>query len=818
MNLQFCTDVAAEGTSCGPSQEWTPAMNVLMPFCASFVGLLAVVIFVHQVLRESPGSRRMQEIGDIIHEGAKAFLHKEYQWLAVFVVVIFAALSGVLYSADHKLQGVYTAISFIVGAVLSASAGYFGMFIATKANIRTAEACRKTMNDGLRVAFKSGAVMGLTVVSFGLLGLSILYLIFTIDVNDKSDEVNKAWGYLSGFGFGASAIALFARVGGGVYTKAADVGADLVGKVEAGIPEDDPHNPAVIADNVGDNVGDVAGMGADLFESYVGSIIAACTLGYQWAADESGDNGKLYKDAAIALPFWISGFGVCASILGTFLVRTDASTAGMEPNAVLEKLLGSIRNGIYGASLLVVGLNAIACWLTFQHSGFEWRLYGCTLIGLVGGNIIGFFTEYCTSYTYQPTQGIAMKSKTGPATVIIQGLGVGMVSTIVPVLVLVVAVIGCDELMGGKTAGQYGVAIAAVGMLSTLGITLATDAYGPVADNAGGIAEMCEDDCGEEVRERTDALDALGNTTAATGKGFAIGSAALTATALIAAFMKNAGLDKVSIEEPTVLSGAFIGACLPFLFAAITMLSVGRSAEAIIYEVREQFNQHPELKTASVTHCDLPEGVPNYERCVAIATEASIVEMVIPGVMAVFAPTIVGYLLGSKALAGMLAGALIAGFMLAVTMANAGGAWDNAKKFVEKNGLGAGMGKGTDYHAAVVIGDTVGDPFKDTSGPALNILIKLMSIISLVLAPSFKSIYGTDCTGAGHVKDLCGAPFPENAWYAGLIILVILIVFLYFWNNFIGEKYAKIGAELEEAAKAVGAAAVTPAATEVAAT
>lgn len=401
-----------------------------------------------------------------------------------------------------------------------------------------------------------------------------------------------------------------------------------------------------------------------------------------------------------------------------------------------------------------------------------------------------------------------MKSKTGPATVIIQGLGVGMVSTIVPVFVLVVAVIGCDSLMGGAIAGQYGVAIAAVGMLSTLGITLATDAYGPVADNAGGIAEMCEADCGEEVRDRTDALDALGNTTAATGKGFAIGSAALTATALIAAFMENAGLEKVSIEEPTVLSGAFIGACLPFLFAAITMLSVGRSAEAIIYEVREQFNQHPELKTASVTHVQLPEGVPNYERCVAIATEASIVEMVIPGVMAVFAPTVVGYLLGSKALAGMLAGALIAGFMLAVTMANAGGAWDNAKKFVEKNGLGAGMGKGTDYHAAVVIGDTVGDPFKDTSGPALNILIKLMSIISLVLAPSFKSIYGTSCHKG---NESCGAPFPEDAWYAGLIILVVLLVFVYFWNNFIGEKYAKIGAELEEAAKAVGAAAITPA-------
>lgn len=784
-------------------------MNVLMPFCASFVGLLAVVIFVHQVLRESPGSRRMQEIGDIIHEGAKAFLHKEYKWLAVFVVVIFAALSGVLYSPTNKVQGVYTAISFVVGAALSASAGYFGMFIATKANIRTAEACRKTMNDGLRVAFKSGAVMGLTVVSFGLLGLSILYLIFTIDVSEDAkgnEKVTTAWGYLSGFGFGASAIALFARVGGGVYTKAADVGADLVGKVEAGIPEDDPHNPAVIADNVGDNVGDVAGMGADLFESYVGSIIAACTLGHQWATSTgSGASGQNYDQAAMALPFWISGFGVCASILGTFLVRTDANTAGADPNEVLEKLLGSIRNGIYGASILVVGLNAIACWLTFQDSGFEWRLYGCTLIGLVGGNVIGFFTEYCTSYTYHPTQGIAQKSKTGPATVIIQGLGVGMVSTIVPVLVLVVAVIGCDSLMGGdQIAGQYGVAIAAVGMLSTLGITLATDAYGPVADNAGGIAEMCEDDCGEEVRDRTDALDALGNTTAATGKGFAIGSAALTATALIAAFMANAGLDKVSIEEPTVLSGAFIGACLPFLFAAITMLSVGRSAEAIIYEVREQFNQHPELKTASVTHVELPDGVPNYERCVAIATEASIVEMVIPGVMAVFAPTIVGYLLGSKALAGMLAGALISGFMLAVTMANAGGAWDNAKKFVEKNGLGAGMGKGTDYHAAVVIGDTVGDPFKDTSGPALNILIKLMSIISLVLAPSFKSIYD-HCDGCD-----IGSPFPEASWYAGLIILVVLLVFLYFWNNFIGEKYAKIGAELEEAAKAVGAAAVTP--------
>jgi len=785
------------------------------------------VVFAQNVMAEDPGTVRMQELSEIIHIGAKAFLHKEYTILAAFVGVMFCVLCGVLYENDDKkceyqawldvnageacpdayvynakFTGVYTGIAFLVGAFLSALAGYGGMFIATKANVRTTQACTKSMNDGLRVAFKSGAVMGLTVVSFGLIGLSVLYLIFTIDSPTKI-----TWQYLSGFGFGASSIALFARVGGGVYTKAADVGADLVGKVEAGIPEDDVHNPAVIADNVGDNVGDVAGMGADLFESYVGSIIAAATIGYDTYSKVGNDNQAFccvfnldltgssssitggnfdtsaaifetqtnYAIGAIALPFWIAGMGLVCSIIGTFLVRTNADET-QEPNVVLESLLGSIRTGIYGASALVVCTNAVACYICLGGSGEEWKVYGCTVCGLLAGNVIGFFTEYSTSYSYSPTTGIAEKSNTGPATVIIQGLGVGMISTVVPLITLVVTIIACNAL-----ASRFGIAMAAVSMLATLGITLATDAYGPVADNAGGIAEMVGDDVNEDTRVKTDALDALGNTTAASGKGFAIGSAALTSVALISAFIEQVGLLTVSVEDPVVLGGMLLGSTLPFLFAALTMLSVGKAAEAMIIEVRRQFAEYPELKTATATGWKCPPGVPEYEKCVAISTQAAIVEMFVPGIVAIFAPPACGYLLGSKALVGMLVGALVTGILLAITMANAGGAWDNAKKYVEKGGLGEGKGKGTMYHDAVVVGDTVGDPFKDTSGPALNILIKMMSLISLVLAPSFRN---TNATGNAF----------GDGWFVGLIVIILVGIVILVYLKLTEETTIDLGA------------------------
>ncbi len=767
------------------------AYAVMSAFIAGFIGLVVVTLFTNQVLREPRGTEHMQFVSEKIHAGAKAFLHKEYFYLSIFVAVLFIALSVLLKGDDdeEKYDGVYTGISFLLGAILSASAGYFGMFIATKANVATTQACTKSMNDGLRVAFKSGAVMGLTVVSFGLFGLSALYIIFTIE-----QEPEKAWRYISGFGFGASAIALFARVGGGTYTKAADVGADLVGKVEAGIPEDHPSNPAVIADNVGDNVGDVAGMGADLFESYCGSIIAAATLGYAEYRYKKGCGG-CYGNAAVALPFWIAGMGVLCSIIGTFLVRTNADEKKMTPNEVLDSLLWTIRKGIFGASILVVLVNAGLVYMTFGsftrdgNDNLPWKIYGCTIIGLAAGNIIGTFTEYCTSYSFRPTQSIAEASNTGPATVLIQGLGVGLISTAVPLITLVVTIISCNAL-----AGQYGIAISAVSMLSTLGITLATDAYGPVADNAGGIAEMCEEDVNEETRVKTDALDALGNTTAATGKGFAIGSAALTSVALISAYLTDvqnklgAATFDVKIDEPVVLSGVLIGGTLPFVFAALTMLSVGKAAATIIYEVRRQFRKYPQLKDTSWKP---PAGVPEYETCVAISTEAALIEMVVPGSMAVFVPAGIGFLLGPKALAGLLVGSLSSGTLLAITMANAGGAWDNAKKYVEKGGLGEGKGKRTSYHEAVVVGDTVGDPFKDTSGPALNILIKMMSLIALVLAPKF--------------QEANDGEFPED-WWIGMTILLALAVVLYFFQVWSTKRYARLEAELaaEEPASAAG--------------
>lgn len=647
------------------------------------LGLVYLVVQIRRVLGMDSGNQTMQEIAVAIQEGAAAFLNREYTFLAGFVVVV-----AIIITLFLEWQ---TAFSFILGAVASGAAGYLGMFIAVRANVRTAAAASKSLDDGLRVAFSSGSIMGMAVVSFSLLGMTVLYFLFDGNIY-----------YITGFGFGASSIALFARVGGGIYTKAADVGADLVGKVEQGIPEDDPRNPAVIADNVGDNVGDVAGMGADLFESYSGSIIAAATLG-ALVANGSG----------IFLPFLVAAVGVIAALIGTFLVQA-------EEGASQEDLLGVLRRAIYGASALVLVFTAIVVAIT----GVGWNFFFVVLVGLVAGNGIGWFTEYFTSYTGKPTQGIAEKAETGSATLIIEGLAVGMNSTLPPVLIVAVAII-LVLWLGGEN-DLFAVALAGVGMLSTLGITLATDAYGPVADNAGGIAEMS--DLPAEVRERTDALDSLGNTTAATGKGFAIGSAVLTALALMAAYIQASGLSSLDLLSTTMIPGLLVGAMLPYLFAALTMTAVGKAAYEIVLEVRRQFKEIPGIMTYTAK--------PDYKTCVAISTQSALREMVIPGALAVIVPLVIGFLLGAEALAGMLMGAIASGFMLAVMMANAGGAWDNAKKWIETGVMG---GKGSDAHKAAVVGDTVGDPFKDTSGPALNILIKLMSIVSLVFASAFGS-------------------------------------------------------------------------------
>jgi K(+)-stimulated pyrophosphate-energized sodium pump len=639
----------------------------------------------------------MREIAEAIQIGASAFLRREYTYLAGFLVVVALIIAFFI--------NWQTALCFVVGGLISAGTGYLGMYIAVRSNVRTAAASARSLNDGLRVAFGSGSVMGMAVVSFGLLGLSVLYLLFEGDPNQIT--------YMAGFGFGASSIALFARVGGGIYTKAADVGADLVGKVEAGIPEDDPRNPAVIADNVGDNVGDVAGMGADLFESYVGSIIAAATLGLVMVG--ASTNAMAY----VTLPFLVAGGGIIASLIGTFLVKT-------EENATQEQLLATLRRSVWGSSGIVIVLSLILTML----AGVPIQYFLAIVVGLVAGNAIAYFTEYYTSYTEKPTRSIADATETGPATTIIQGMSVGMFSTAGPVITVAIATllslwlgIQADQTI---TAGLYAVALAGVGMLSTLGVTLATDAYGPVADNAGGIAEMAH--LPAEVRARTDALDSLGNTTAATGKGFAIGSAVLTALALLAAYMQAAGIESLDFLSPTVIPGLFIGSMLPFLFAAMTMTAVSKAAKEIVLEVRRQFKEIPGLMEGT--------GKPDYAACVDISTRSALREMVLPGVLAVASPIAIGLILGEKGLAGMLIGATSAGFLLAVMMANAGGAWDNAKKYIETGELG---GKGSAAHKAAVVGDTVGDPFKDTSGPSLNILIKLMSIVSLVFAGAFGS-------------------------------------------------------------------------------
>lgn len=648
-------------------------------------GVLALIfafILASNISKQAAGNERMKEIAGYIHEGAMAFLNREYKYLSIFIIIV-AIVIGLFIN-------IQTAICFVVGAIFSILAGYFGMRVATKANVRTAEAARHGQNDALKIAFSGGAVMGMSVVGLGILGLSLLFLIFS---------GNAA--YITGFGLGASSIALFARVGGGIYTKAADVGADLVGKVEAGIPEDDPRNPAVIADNVGDNVGDVAGMGADLFESYVGSIISAITLG---SVLFTGGEGVLY-------PLILSAVGIIASIIGAVVARGSK-------NANPQKALNS---GTYIGGILVI----IAAFLLSNSIFGDYKAFFAVGIGLVVGMLIGKITEVYTSSDYKSVKLVSEQSQTGPATTIISGLAVGMKSTVWPIILIVVGILVSYYAMGGAqnaSMGLYGIALSAVGMLSITGLTVAVDAYGPIADNAGGIAEMAH--LPHSVREITDKLDSVGNTTAAIGKGFAIGSAALTALALFASYAQAVGLNTIDLLTPATLVGVLLGGMLPFLFGALTMESVGKAANQMVEEVRRQFKEIPGIMEE--------KSKPDYARCVEISTAAALREMILPGILAIVIPIAVGILLGAEALGGLIGGAVATGVLVAILMANAGGAWDNAKKYIEGGVYG---GKGSFAHKAAVVGDTVGDPFKDTSGPAMNILIKLMTIVSLVFAP-----------------------------------------------------------------------------------
>ncbi len=674
---------------------------------AGVLALLVAAFLFRLVTNQPSGGYAVQEIGALIQEGAMAFLRREYTILAGFVVIIFIVLAvlidfnvtgnstieNLISDGNLSVTGPWTAIAYLAGAIGSALAGYIGMNIAVRGNTRTATAAESGLNPALRVAFNSGAVMGLTVVGIGIVGVTVLWLIF------GNPSV------IAGFGFGASSIALFARVGGGIYTKAADVGADLVGKVEAGLPEDDPRNPAVIADNVGDNVGDVAGMGADLFESYAGSIIATIALAWTVGTVQEVDAPM------VILPMILAGIGIVSSIIGTAIVRT-------KDDATMGSLLWSLRYGIFGAGILA--LIGSGTYIAVTES-LEFDLFWVILTGLVVGQIIGTATEYFTSYEFAPVKWIAQQSQTGHPSTIIAGIAIGLYSTVIPTIA-----IGAGIWIAYELADLYGIGLAAVGMLSTLGITLATDAYGPVADNAGGIAEQAGLD--PEVRERTDSLDALGNTTAATGKGFAIGSAVLTAMALMAAYGQVTNIDSFNLLQHKVLIGALIGALLPFVFAGLTMQAVGIAAGHMIEEVRRQFREIPGLREGA------PGVRPDAARAVDISTRGSLKAMILPGIIAIAAPILVGRLISPEALGGMLAGSIIAGFLLAIFMANAGGAWDNAKKYIELGNFG---GKGSDPHAAAVTGDTVGDPFKDTSGPAINILLKLMAVVSLIFGPLF---------------------------------------------------------------------------------
>ncbi|MDR0531771.1 MAG: sodium-translocating pyrophosphatase [Oscillospiraceae bacterium] len=692
-------------------------LTLLTPLGA-LLALLFVCLMASRVLKASQGNEKMASISAKVREGANAYLRRQYRIVAIFFVAMFALLSLLAFvvkgkNGTHMLTP-YVPFAFITGGLFSGLSGFIGMKIATAANARTAHAASQSLNSGLRIAFSAGSVMGFTVVGLGLLDLSVWYFLLKYGFRLEAREITSA---MLTFGMGASSMALFARVGGGIFTKAADVGADLVGKVEAGIPEDDPRNPAVIADNVGDNVGDVAGMGADLYESYVGSIISAMALGVSAASRMPTVN----DDQAVVIPMAMAGIGVIASILGTFLVRT-------KEKASQKALLGALRRGTNFSAILI----AIAAFpLVLFMLGAEYiGVYGAVISGLVAGVAIGFFTEYQTSDTYKPTQNLAATTKTGPATVIIGGISLGMRSTMAPAIIIAISVLTSYFISGGAATpalGLFGIAISAVGMLSTLGITLATDAYGPVADNAGGIAEMAG--LPKEVRERTDALDSLGNTTAATGKGFAIGSAALTALALIVAYTDRIQeldprfLLNLQITNPAVLTGLLIGAMLPFFFAALTMQAVGRAAQSIVFEVRRQFR---EIKGLMEGKADA-----DYATCVDLCAKASLREMILPTIVGLVAPVIVGIGLGPNGVVGLLAGALVSGFLIAIMMANAGGAWDNAKKYVEAGNFG---GKGSENHKAAVVGDTVGDPFKDTAGPSINILIKLLSMVSIVFA------------------------------------------------------------------------------------
>ena len=693
-------------------------IKILVDYSAyiTLIGALIAIIFAivtaKRVYGFDEGTDKMKRISASIRAGANAYLKRQYTVVAIYFASMFVILAVMAFTG---MLTMFVPFAFVTGGIFSGLSGFVGMKIATTANARTANACRKGLNKGLRVAFSAGSVMGFTVVGLGLLDISIWAILLKFVFNLPASEMTAA---MLTFGMGASSMALFARVGGGIFTKAADVGADLVGKVEAGIPEDDPRNPAVIADNVGDNVGDVAGMGADLYESYVGSIISSMALGVSAFGNDSF--------GALSVPLLIAAVGIICSIIGSALVRT-------KEDATQKQLLSSLSRGTNFSAIAIAILSFPVVWYMLDGKNTI-GLYFAILSGLVAGVLIGKTTEYYTADAFSPIRKLAEKSETGSATIIIGGLSLGMLSTFLPILIVAICILIAYFVSGGADSaskGLYGIALSAVGMLSTLGITLATDAYGPIADNAGGIAEMAGLD--PKVRERTDALDSLGNTTAATGKGFAIGSAALTALALMASYVDKvkevaAGIGKeielvFDLTDPTVLVGLFIGACLPFIFAAFTMDSVGKAAQSIVVEVRRQFKEIAGLMEGNAE--------PDYASCVDLCTKASLREMVLPTIVAVVAPVATGLVLGYHGVVGMLAGATVTGFLMAIFMSNSGGAWDNAKKYIES---GVHGGKGSEQHKAAVVGDTVGDPFKDTSGPSINILIKLLSMVSIVFA------------------------------------------------------------------------------------